>query len=439
MKPVLFFITGVLCSFSAFSQTGGVVNRSGISVYSEPNVKSEVLLQPEKGSKVTILEQQGGWIKIRVALDKSFSFEGWVGRKYVDVKASTAQPTPSRSAAPPPTSAPPMVAAPAAAAAAKPAAKTSPELDKFFEPAKPTSTETFAAPVTQAKVAAPAEPSEKFSFTKSKDARRVAKGDSFVEQLTDKASVAGSISYLIYHYSLSNRTGTPGEIFAYNLPGFGIDLDLNYWFWSDPPGKWRAGSLLHYQHGFYRHNTNLLDSTGASFGTVSSSHSSDDVNLRFAGEYRWAPVARAMSVGFSVGAEYFNFNAGDVSNDVGPIQLYISNRFIAATVGVNGKIPIPLWHDLYGIAGVDIIPWSMVSESPSNQTGKDPKGSIGFLPNISILFAPWVQHQIDVGYHGRIQTINYSGTGSRVGTSNVSDGTVDTAQITLFVRYNYLF
>lgn len=180
------FLTLTLLIFGgpglAHALGAGTINRSEVAVQSEPNVKSEVLLQLSKGTKVEILEEKAGWLKIKVALDASFQFEGWVGSKFVTRKkppiAKAVKPAPKTAATPRQATVVPTPV-PTAAPPANPA------LDQFFETAT-SSKSTSSAAVAPSRASTP-EQTTPPSFTEPAT-RRVPQGVGFVENLTDRAS-----------------------------------------------------------------------------------------------------------------------------------------------------------------------------------------------------------------------------------------------------------
>jgi hypothetical protein len=404
------------------AQSSGTV-LANASVYEQPNPKSEVLVDLTKGKTVSVFEQRGGWVKVKVQLDKAFSFTGWMSAKKVQWKGSVQAARPVPTAVP--RTAQQMRPAPA------PTAVPRSDLDQFFAPAgsapPPTSATEFPS---EASVRSTSNPSTKSSvFSNDPRAAEFA--------FHDKARVNASLGYLLYHYKLSNTGAAAASLFSYNLPGLGVTVSSDYWFSEKMDGKLRIGGSLGLQYGLYRFSTKLADSEGIAFNTVSSSASSLDAILKMPMEYRFGKDSYV--VGGNIGVEYLKFMANDVRSDAGPINLYVSQTTMTALAGVYGKVPFHLYTPLMVSAGVDALVFSFVSESPGDQTGTSPKGKIGFAPSLVFTWTPWENHHMDLGYRMRYQKFSFSGVGSRVGTSNVSGGTVESAIHETFVGYNYYF
>ncbi|HLG19318.1 MAG TPA: SH3 domain-containing protein [Bdellovibrionota bacterium] len=448
-----FFLSMLAVSGVAFGQTKGTVNGNNVAVRSDPNTKSEILITLEKGKAVTVIEQRGGWLRIKVALDAAFTFDGWVSAKLITwKKPAAASVVASKKAAPAKTPvasvttpAPvsprinPTPSVPSASPPTAPAGGAPTPLDQFFEssgsvpPPATTNSPSATANKTFAQIPSDAEgPGRPANF------ERPPTRQDFLTPLGDRASAAIRVGYLLYHYKLQNGGATPSELFAYNLPGFGVDVDLRYWFWNMPDEKFRIGGSLFYQHGFYRHTTNLQDSSGATFQSPSTSSSTDNMWGKVLTEYRFNPQKSLNSVGLAAGFQYFKFSGDDVNNDTGPINLYVSQKTMSVTTGVEGHIEIPRTKNLVANLGFDLFILNFVSEDPSDATGTDPSANIGYGPSVGLAWLPTYRHRIGAGYQLRLQKYEFTGAGTRVGNA-VTDGSADTAAHNFFLAYDYHF
>ena len=164
-----------------------------------------------------------------------------------------------------------------------------------------------------------------------------------------------------------------------------------------------------------------------------------NILLKLPLEYRFQPVSRSFAVGLDVGFQYYRFNGDDIQDNSGNLNLYVDQTNMAILGGGYAKLMIPGVKQLMATVGVDVLGLSFVSEGPSNTTGTDPKGKLGFMPALQASWVPSERHHFDAGYHLRLQKFDFSGTGSRVGTSNVTDGNVESAVHFVFLKYNFLF
>lgn len=434
MKKILFLLICLAPFSSALAQTStGTVVANGVSVRSEPNKNAEVLLQLDKGKSVTILEQKGEWYRVSVRLDASFSFKGWVHAKFIKSKLP-----------PPPKKAAPVVAAPApqrAPASPTPAPRND-QLDQFFAPA-PAPTPVVVRTPAPAPVARAVVPPPPPAFTPApRPTPRPKPKSVVVEQEEDRPHVnlgerfriGAGIGYLLSSYSL--KSGAT-KVFSYSLPGLGIEIDGRGWFWGS--GRMRLGGSFDYTHGFFNNTTSIQDSTGTVQSGLKTSSSSDDIIVKALFGYNLSDRERSSWVGASAGMEYFKFKGDDVSDTTSgtPLQLYTSFTTLSGLIGLEGWFYLGSAF-LVGV-GSDVMIFSSASESPKDQTGTSPSASIGFTPFLSGDYTFGGKHHVGAEYRLRSQSISFSGTGSRVGTSNVTDGKASTLTHNFFVSYAYSF
>ncbi len=416
------FLSSCLLAFSSFAQTG-IIKSKHVSVMAEPDLKAEVLIHLDQGKRVKVLKQKGNWVQIHVVLDPSFSFDGWVGEAFVSFKKDS---TMIRQV--------PVTNLPSSPSPDSSQGKSTSELDQFFETANGSQDKPSIRGPSLSPTATSSQGRAKSNETLR---RRPLKGETFLDSLADRVTLKLSTGYLLYHYQLNTGGSSPGEVFAYNLPGMGLRFNMEYWFWERLNEKFRLGSSLSYQHGFYQFQTNLRDSSGAKFSDQASKSSSYDVILKFLSEYRFSSTTKGAAIGASLGIEYFQFSGDDLRSDTGPVQLYVSQRIISLLGGLNGRLPL-VGDDFMGVMHFDVLALNFVKEDPSNATGSSPKGKIGFVPSLSLVWAPSEHHQLSTGYQIRLQKFQFKGNGVRVGNP-ITDGNANVASHYFSLEYGYLF
>jgi hypothetical protein len=420
IRLILLFV--LLIPFASFAQVKGTVVAKKLNIYEEPNSKSEVLTSITKGKPVTVLGRNGGWAKVKVKLDRSFTFTGWANAKAISWKGTVpiakytlasqkpAAPVAARPVVTRPTPVPTMPPPPPAARA---------DLDNFFAP-------------TPAPQVARSAPPRSFEPT-PKPASDFREPSMYGGSSNDNFRIGLDVGYVLYHYKLANGGATPSAIFSYNLPGFGFALSSTYWYMEGADSGWRLGADVGLNYNLYKFSTNLA--SGGATTTLKSSATSIDGLLKFPAELRFGEK-KGLRLGGSLGFEYLKFNANDVENGSGPLNLYVSSTTMSVLAGVYAKIPVSSF--LVSI-GSDVMLLSMVSESPKNQTGTSPSGKFGYTPELVFSWVPSESHQLDLGYKLRFQKYSFSGTGSRLASSNVTSGQVESALHDIFVGYNYHF
>ncbi|MFH1017998.1 MAG: SH3 domain-containing protein [Pseudomonadota bacterium] len=407
----------LLCSWTSASwaQGRGVVVGKTVSVYEQPDGKSEVLIKLKKGSKVTVLAEREGWVQLKVSLPKGFTFTGWGDRrlfKYTLPKAATAK---QRKTMP----------GTSAAGSAAPARRVVPP-PRTQAPLQPVPLTVVTPQPTPAPVFR--EPQPTASFTE----------EGGFGGISDRLSLTVGVGYSLYGYRINTAGAAPAKVFSYNLQGFGFHAGAKYWIWQDSTGKMRTGPDVQYEFGLYN-LTKLQVTTGTETLNVTSDNSTHDIVFRVPFEYRFKPARQASKVGAYLGYEYFRFSANDAKDNNGnEINLFVGQTTQSVLGGAYGTFMFP--DNFLGLtAGSDLLFLNFVKERPSGASGTDPSGNLGFTPYASFFWTPAEKHQLDVGYKLRWQNFSFKGAGSRIIANNVTDGTVSTRVHDIFLKYTALF
>jgi hypothetical protein len=442
--PRAFFLIlfALFLSTSARAQSTGTALSADVPVHEQPNPKSEILIQLEKGRKVSVLKKQGVWLQVKVQLDKDFAFTGWVREKSIRWKGiAQAKPAAKPLPVPPrPTAVPTAVPTPVPTEPPfiPPAARLEPA-EPFPLPTPKIDPEPFFAPVPTPTPRRPmpppaAPPPPVVMPEREVAAQRFEPGVVFAEQVPSLGELSAGIGYVLHGYKFSPGTGT-GNAFSYNLPGLAFEVRGRYWFWRSEETGFRIGGEALYRQGFYRNETTVTASGGTPT-TVKSGHSTYDAIVRVPAEYRFEIGGRGASVGLSAGFEYFKYTGDDANDAAGdPLRLYVGQTTMSLLTGVEGTIPIGEKFSLE--PAFDLLALNFVSESPSDQSGTSPEGKLGFVPSLRFVWKITPKHHLSATYQLRLQDYAYDDTGSRIGTDNVTDGSADTTSH--FVMFGYRF
>lgn len=425
----------------------GSVTANKVWILSNPHPKSEVLLKVDKGQKVRVLKEKGSWLKVRIALDAEYSFEGWVSRRFVKWKRpkSVKRRTPKRKRVTPkpriakkrrplvskkkPTPIPLAEPRPKRRLRRTPIPRPTPsppprvsQSDLFFE--KPESQ--------------PSKPKPPLRLSSVKEPKTVGETIRLSQRRPQikKTMLSVGLDFGILQYKLRSGGATPSEVLSYTLPGFGFHIKGDYWFWTATDQSLRIGSELAYYQIFYRVNTGLRDANGNEFGTKQANNFSFDGRFRILGEFRPSLGPRSSALGISTGFQYFKFKADDVESDLGPVLVYVSQRTMSLLVGAYGQFP--LGQTFRSKISIDTLPLNFVSESPTDTTGINPSGKIGFVPSLEISWVPSSSHQWTLGYEFRFQKYTFDGSRTRFGET-VTEGRVQTLIHSLSLAYQYRF
>jgi uncharacterized protein YgiM (DUF1202 family) len=419
----------LLLAFSApaAAKSPGVVTGRNVAVHEGPAAKSPILVTLDKGKALTVLAKRPGWLQVKVQLDKTFSFTGWVPEKFVKWKEGSAAEKPVIAPRitpkqPPlrivPPQAPMPIVAPVSRPSPVPTAAPPPDLDRFFAP----------APVQPAPTAIPTPiPTPAFTMVEEEPSEG---------PVVPRLNLSLGAGFVFYQYKLTTGGAT---LFSYNLPGVGLDAGAVYWFWNPPGGRFRSGAGGSFQYGLYRYSTDVKDNSGTTVSNASAKGTSYDAILRIPLEASFGSPSRPVVLGVNAGLEYLRFALGDVSGTTGPLSLYVGQSSLTVLAGADVRFLIPGTKSLQASAGADLLAIGWVKEDPRDASGGSPKEKLGYVPRAEFTWIPMERHHLGLGYKLRLQNYSFSGTASRVGTNNVVDGRATTALHDVFLRYEYLF
>ena len=447
-------------STPGFAQTTGTILKPDVNVRAKPSTRGNILIQVAKGEKVKIVGEKGSWYKVKVQLDPTFSVDGWIFKSLVQTKGlkkkkRARKATRKKKSTVKPKSKPKPK--PKAVAVQKPVVKSKPkprivqkkaedsELDAFFEAPKATPTPTPQPTPTPVPRKNPVvatrpkpKPAERPDPSSSVQQFEVSPSRSF-NQTRDHFSVAAMPMYESFQYTLNNGPTNPGKLFSYRLPGISIALHADYWFYKFMEDRFRIGADFMYAHTFYFANTELQNSPGNTFETVKTKGSSDTIHPRFLARYDMGKRSFMKHIGASLGFRYYNFSADDVQSNSGALGLFVSQRMTSFTTGLFARFGAPSSDRYYLDVGSDILFLNSVKESPADTSGTSPKGKMGLNPYINFGWQLMKGHFVELGYRMLIQKFEFTGSGSRVGTANVTDGRADTLTHQVVAGYRYTF
>ncbi len=386
---VLFsFVIGLpffLCSEEAQASQPGVVKVSRVTVYSQPNRKSEPLVQLKKGQKIKVVSRRRSWFRVRLSIKGGFEFSGWI-----PVRAVAFKKRPSR---------------------------------RRVQPRKP-----YVPPTRMRKPSR--SPSRATTVTRRGER-------TWIEGRLTTALTAG---YSIYSYTLNTGGAAPEQIFIYNLAGPSVGVDLDYWFWEGFGDVIQTGVDIGYRRTFLQFDTSLADTTATVFQGQTSKSSLDDLVFLIKGEYKMAPHRFSSSFGLNLGFSYFKFNADDAVDLSGQgIGLFVAQKTSSLLGGVYAHIPFYFERELAIDLAVNTLFLNWVSESPADTTGTNPKASLGIHVPAGLTYVPWDGHKLGLTYELRWQKYNFTGTASRINVNNVTDGSIVTMVHNLGMVYRYMF
>jgi len=354
----------------------GTIASDGVAVLSEPTAFAETLVQLNRGDRVEIQKRGEGWAQVRVTVPGNFSFSGWVLEHFV---------VSDRPAAP--------------------------------------------APVKRAVVR------EKRTPRVREDTPRIEKR----EWVGERFALSAGFAFSLYGYQLDTANAVPGKVFSYSFNGFGPEIRARGWALSVLKNRLRFGAEAAFQYLLYNYTTRLRDGTGAIVDSQGSSSSSTDLVGKAVTEYRFGDSVGAPRVGFGAGYERFKFSADDIEQDGAPRNLFVSQTMAFLRTGLYGEFHVPLEKDAAVRVGCDLLLFGSLEEDPVNVTGASAKAGTGFEPFLAADWMPWEHHRFGLDYRFRYQAQDFSGTASRNGTDNVTDGHVTNQIHNIVASYTFSY
>lgn len=431
----------------------------------------------KKGQALKVLSQKGSWTEVEISAGGGFNFKGWVPTSALKIKGRIlSAPAPKVSAS----TKPPAVRAPAPPASQESmAASTGPRSvrgyvarDRTILRDQPDSGARTVATLSAEQVVDIFNQRQDWlqartqgelggtltgwiqkrdvQWKKADSHSTEPRATTVTKRMPDSSEAADR---RLLHMRLSLRAGlgflmmsqkvesaaTAAPPVDVNISGAAVDVGVNYAFWESADTKWTSEAELLYEHGFFFHKTNVSDSTGALIDTQSRKSSIDEIWPRGYFYFRPSGIEGPFRVGAQVGFQYFKFTGDDVSSTTGPLNLFVSQTTMSVTGGASAGYILSKEHQIDVKLSFDAMFLNMVSESPSNQTGTSPSGKLGWAPSLGVTWGPSEHHHFGFLYGLRMQDTSFSGTGSRVGTSNVTDGKGSTTLHQARLFYEYAF
>lgn len=400
---MLFFFATV-----ADAQNKIVVRSNNTKVYEKPETGSEVLYTLKKGNPVHVLGiNKNGWARVRINIDGSFGFTGWVFQSSLGVSQSLAKtdsPSPTQSGG-----------------------DRVSDLDKFFQP-----TDSGQQLTPRTKKEPKAKRERKAKPSQDQDSYLAAMEPAWT---TEILSIIAKPSYALHTYRLSQLQG---EVFKYSLSGPSLWLGI------------RAQSTPLFQERFFPSvdvgasytmlnvTTNLRDSSGNQFGDIKAGNRvlGFDAKANLLVDVHQTPHGRVL-VGPTIGYTYASFKGDDIVDDNGIRSgLYVSNRTASLTLGLHSEITV--YPPFKLVAGLDVGINNKFEESPEDYTGAQASPNKLWAPYIALHFPIKRPHQfLGLEYRMRYQKTSFTGPSQPRAGDTVTDAFIE--QIYHFAGLTYTF
>lgn len=395
-----FFCLCVLIAIpTAYGQTQVSVKQNNTAVKSEPRFNSQTLVTLRAGSRILVKGRNGDWFKVGFR-QSGFEFTGWVEK--------SAFMTRGRSQTPPPQQG---------------------NLDGFFDTSgafEPFgSTQASSEPKRNDRSRKKSSQSEPRSNFKSRNG-------SFADVwLRDRLKLSGILGFTLLNHKVTG-TGTE-QGFSYNLSGANLGFLVGYDYWFSANQKYIAGVEFGFEHTIFVSKTDLKDSGGNTFNTRKSNNSANTINLNATLLYA---MGTRLSLGALLGLKLFSFKGDDIVDNSGnPLNLYVDSKLTTFPMGLMAIYNTDTYEFAFKLNA-----WlaGSYSESPAGATGTAPSAGLGINPVLSIMYKFKPNHRLGATYELMMQTIQYSGSATRILLPVTNGSTKNTVHV-LGLNYRYAF